>query len=598
MVAHVTVPDITPRQQWAVGGTPTSVFAFSFTFFSNSDIKVYNGSTLLTETTHYTLAGTAGADAGYPGGTVTLVTPVTNTTITVVRDLPIERTTDFPTAGPFNRRTLNTTLDKMVAMLSQLEELIGRGIALDITSTYWDALSKKISNLATPTSANDATTKSYVDSAVSGVATYAAAAAASAAAAATSETNAAASFDSCDARYLGAQAADPSVDHDGNALLTGALYWNTASNLFKTWTGSAWSALVTGITQISGAGLVTVTNPNGPTTTITVSIAAQTADASPALSDPMVFYKTASTAYRKITFQQVFDLLNTLTEDTTPDTANDFVLSYDASASAAKKAKMANIVGMPRGYLAGLQLANNGTDPTNDIDIAVGAARDGANSADMVLASALTKQLDAAWAVGNNAGGLDTGAVGNNTYHVWLIKRADTGVVDALFSLSASSPTMPANYTLKRRIGSIVRTGAAIKAFSQQGDEFLWNAAVLDVNQTNPGTAAVLRTLTIPTGIKVLARVRASVYFAAAVGQRPALLLTSPDESDQAPSSTAAPWNEGNYFSDTDSSQPATVREIRTNTSGQIRSRQTTSDGNTKFALATYGWVDRRGRDD
>ena len=61
-------------------------------------------------------------------------------------------------------------------------------------------------------------------------------------------------------------------------------------------------------------------------------------------------------------------------------------------------------------------------------------------------------------------------------YHVWLIKRADTGVVDALFSLSATAPTMPANYTRQppRRFGpdQWVRQH---HAFEQISDEFEWD---------------------------------------------------------------------------------------------------------------------------
>jgi hypothetical protein len=58
--------------------------------------------------------------------------------------------------------------------------------------------------------------------------------------AASSATAAAASYDSFDDRYLGAKASDPSVDNDGNALLTGALYWNTTSSEMRVYSGSAW----------------------------------------------------------------------------------------------------------------------------------------------------------------------------------------------------------------------------------------------------------------------------------------------------------------------------------------------------------------------
>jgi hypothetical protein len=51
-----------------------------------------------------------------------------------------------------------------------------------------------------------------------------------------------AAYDSFDDRYLGAKASDPSVDNDGNALVGGALYYNTTSQVMKLYTGSVWVA--------------------------------------------------------------------------------------------------------------------------------------------------------------------------------------------------------------------------------------------------------------------------------------------------------------------------------------------------------------------
>jgi hypothetical protein len=48
-------------------------------------------------------------------------------------------------------------------------------------------------------------------------------------------------YDSFDDRYLGAKSSDPTLDNDGNALLTGALYWNTTSNELKVFNGTSWS---------------------------------------------------------------------------------------------------------------------------------------------------------------------------------------------------------------------------------------------------------------------------------------------------------------------------------------------------------------------
>lgn len=124
-----------------------------------------------------------------------------------------------------------------------------------------------------------------------------------------------------------------------------------------------------------------------------------------------------------------------------------------------------------RGQIFGLTLSNNVTDATNDIDIAAGAAVDTTGTASMLLASSLTKRLDAAWAVGTGNGGLDTGAVGNNTYYGYLIMRPDTGVVDAIFSLSSTAPTLPANYTLFAPLGQFARINginSAPRSYSQK----------------------------------------------------------------------------------------------------------------------------------
>lgn len=60
----------------------------------------------------------------------------------------------------------------------------------------------------------------------------------------TAATNAAASFDSFDDRYLGAKSSDPTLDNDGNTLLVGAIYFSTTLPGMKVWDGSAWGVFV------------------------------------------------------------------------------------------------------------------------------------------------------------------------------------------------------------------------------------------------------------------------------------------------------------------------------------------------------------------
>jgi hypothetical protein len=244
------------------------------------------------------------------------------------------------------------------------------------------------------------------------------------------------------------------------------------------------------------------------------------------------------------------------------------------------------------GMLFGLTLANNALDAVNDIDIAAGStASDSAVPTLITLASGITKRLDAAWAVGSGNGGLDTGSIANTTYHVWLIQRSDTGVVDALFSTSATSPTMPTNYDRKRRIGSILREAAAIVAFTQDGDIFR-RAVKVDRSSTS-ALASSLLTLSVPTGIPVYPILQsalttsqlsssaqnlfASAFEGSATLEVQAVLTGGGDSAD-----TARGWIPPIFL---------------TNTSAQLYFACNISSGTIAAnVLNTCGWIDRRGR--
>lgn len=268
-------------------------------------------------------------------------------------------------------------------------------------------------------------------------------------------------------------------------------------------------------------------------------------------------------------------------------------VGHELAHTHANVANGGTITAFPRSYLAGLNIST-GSDTDHYLDIAVGECRDVANSIDVIFSSALTKQIDAVWAVGTDAGGLDTGSVGTSTtYHVFVIKRTDTGVVDALFSTSPTSPTMPTNYDKKRRIGSRYTDGSAnFVAVLQNGDECLLVAPVGDYTATNPGTSAVTRTLSVPTGIVVWAK-HVFLHFDSSPSGSSSALVTSLDQSDVAPSSTILTTRVA-----VGSGIGSTSLLIKTNTSAQIRTRLEVSDAGISISGTTSGWIDRRGRDD
>lgn len=248
------------------------------------------------------------------------------------------------------------------------------------------------------------------------------------------------------------------------------------------------------------------------------------------------------------------------------------------------------LAAIERSYLSGFTMSTAGSSTT--MSVAPGQATDSTNAAIITLGSSINKTT-AAWSVGTGNGCLDTGAIAINTwYHFFAIKRPDTGVVDVLCGTS-TTPGVPANYTLARRIGSgLTDASANWTAFSQVGDEFLWSAAVLNVNSTNPGTAAISSTLSVPTGVNVRAIVNQTLTTGA--GGASACLLSALDAADAAASTSSLPL--ANIYAPV-SGVSANRLEVRTNTSAQIRRRCSFSDANVIHRIAAIGWIDRRGRD-
>lgn len=248
------------------------------------------------------------------------------------------------------------------------------------------------------------------------------------------------------------------------------------------------------------------------------------------------------------------------------------------------------------GYIYKLTLSNDAGDLTNDIGITVGAARDDGDAFTMVLGSALIKQLDAAWAPGTNQGMRASGAaIADTTYHIFLIRRPDTGVVDIAADTSPTGANLAANtnaaYTQKRRIGSIIRAAGAIVAFRQVGNLFR-RAAVTDRSSTSAAASALL-TLSVPTGITVQPLLSLAIIGGASV-------TCSVSLGDAAAGAIEVGIME--VFTgagDTNDEARQTVPPIfTTNTSAQLYFAQVNTAGTpTASKVTTLGWIDNRGQD-
>lgn len=252
---------------------------------------------------------------------------------------------------------------------------------------------------------------------------------------------------------------------------------------------------------------------------------------------------------------------------------------YDTSWQAA-------VSGARPGHIYGCSVSNNVGTPTTHIDFAAGECVSG-DGATLIIAAALTKRLDAAWASGAGLGMRDTGAIADGTWHLFDIFNPTTLTADYLASLSPTAPMLPSGFTKFRRRASILRVAGAILGFRQFGDMFKLNTQVADRNSTTPVADALLA-LTVPTGIRVAPIVVADMQMnAAGTGVQ----LFSDGDQTSAQSSVNRVAAAGEYAVNLIS------QSFVTNTAAQLRFTLLNPTGTLSISrLQTQGWFDPRGQ--
>jgi hypothetical protein len=114
---------------------------------------------------------------------------------------------------------------------------------------------------ASTSETNAATSETNAATSATNAASSATSAASSASSASSAQTAAEsardatlAAYDNFDDRYLGAKSSAPTLDNDGNALVAGALYFDTVAEAMYVYTGSSWVAA-----YVSGTGFLALT---------------------------------------------------------------------------------------------------------------------------------------------------------------------------------------------------------------------------------------------------------------------------------------------------------------------------------------------------
>lgn len=173
-MAHIPINDLSPRSgpYTATGGQ--TVFAYTFPIFDQTHLVVTRRRagtlTTLVLTTDYTVSGVDAAS----GGNVTLVTGATaDDIITIEREVPVARSTDFTTGGDFYAATVNEELDLMVMMMQQLERDIAKCLHIKDDDSSGTLELPLVASRASKYLAFDASGEPIASSAASGVPTTA-----------------------------------------------------------------------------------------------------------------------------------------------------------------------------------------------------------------------------------------------------------------------------------------------------------------------------------------------------------------------------------------------------------------------------------------
>lgn len=271
-------------------------------------------------------------------------------------------------------------------------------------------------------------------------------------------------------------------------------------------------------------------------------------------------------------------------------------------------------IAFPTKAIGGFTVAVNVTDSSHDHDIAAGWWIE---SGVKYVGTAMTKQTDADWAAGTNAGGRQT-ALGNSALCHWLAIYHPTNGVDYMCKPVATAISLPAGYTQYKHIRYFRTDGSGNIVPDYQDplnpDEVWLNAGIAEWDVTNTTTTAVTVTSAAPPNVDAIIATSldgSGGTSTSAMGGSNVYGSVRPiSETDAAPTqansdicSGLLSWaitSSGGAYGPTittyawDGIIAACRLYVRTDANKQYRYRKTGSNGNCTFKGTLLGWRDRR----
>lgn len=247
---------------------------------------------------------------------------------------------------------------------------------------------------------------------------------------------------------------------------SGDKWHDSTNNVIKEWNGSAWIHCPA-IAALTGATFTGVVNEALGTPIASASTINLTTATGNFLHITGTTTITAVTLGAGMSREVIFDGILTLTHHATnnnlPGGANIITAVGDRATYISdettvyctkyEKADGTNLVGgsvSSGGEILQLKIVNNTTTPNTKMDITANNVPLYDTSYNQSKSGVISLTADLGT---SGANGLDTGTKANNTaYFLYVIGKED-GTMASLWSLSATTPTMPTGYIYKRRVG-------------------------------------------------------------------------------------------------------------------------------------------------
>jgi hypothetical protein len=167
-MTQITIPNVATEVTYSVTSSSTGPYVVPFPFFVEEDVfalvtDALGVETTLVVTTDFTFTGldvpVGQEGSGYEGGSITLNTAIGAdgaTTIKIYRSIIVDRTSNYPSTGPFSVVLLNDEQNKHIAImqeltleLSELEAKFPSGDLADFMFS-WDASGNPEANISAP----------------------------------------------------------------------------------------------------------------------------------------------------------------------------------------------------------------------------------------------------------------------------------------------------------------------------------------------------------------------------------------------------------------------------------------------------------------